>query len=126
MIDDIMATLEECKEIFAELVLEGEIVTMDRLATGLALITQLESRLNYGDIDLEDVETNAAVSILQKNLGAAKEVFKFENIDPSVLEAVYSACDSAETGTLSGWEMDLIESRIVTAHGGKTLLTPKT
>lgn len=126
MIDDIAVVLEECKMIFAELVLDGEIVTMDRLATGLATIAQLEQRLAFGDDDLdEDNASMATVDILTRSLADKKIAFQFADIAPEVLEAVYSACDSAEDNDLQGWEIDLIESRIVERHGGKKLLKSK-
>ena len=55
-----------------------------------------------------------------------RQILEFEGIDPSVLEAVYSACDSAENNKLEEWESDLIITRIVEKHSGARKLAHNT
>ncbi|ASD50474.1 hypothetical protein FDI24_gp192 [Acidovorax phage ACP17] len=117
--DHLLSTIETVKECLAELLIEGQMITTDRVAVALAMVVQLEARVMMG---FDDEESNMAPSIAILNKRLQEPPLEFEGIDPSVLSAVYSACDSAETNNLEDWEIDLIATRIVEAHNGQRKL----
>lgn len=121
--DHLISTIEFAKDAISEILIDGELVTTDKLAVALAMLVQLESRYQEGIYE-EDFVSNPTVALLSKRV--PKDELTFEGIDPSVLEAVYSACDSAENNQLEEWESDLIITRIVEKHSGARKLAHNT
>lgn len=126
MNEELYDLLEECQMVLSAVVVEAESQHAPNAAMLLAEIIQCIGRLedmaeHEGVFDPDDPVGNIIGAVIPK-----KEVRKpiaFADIHPEVLEAVYSACDSAEDQNLSEWEIDLIASRIVKNHHGARLLS---
>lgn len=109
--------MEECQMVLSAIVLEGTSEHSKNAAIMLSQIIQdigrwedMESR----EYDPEDPANNIVSAVIPK--GELLDALEMSDLHESVINAVCSACDSAERGTLAGWELDLIESRIVKHH----------
>lgn len=124
MEEEIIDLLEECQMVLSAIVVEGTSEHATNAGIMLAQIVQSIGRMDdmaEHEFDPSDPAGNIVAAVIPKK--QVREPMKFADIHPAVLEAVYSACDSAEDGNLSGWEIDLIESRIVTHHSNARLLS---
>lgn len=124
MNEELYNLLEECQMVLSAVVVEGESAHSANAALLLAQIIQEIGRqedMAEHDFDPDDPVGNIIGAVIPKK--EVRPPLKFADVHPEVLEAVYSACDSAEDGNLSGWEIDLIESRIVKNHHHARLLS---
>lgn len=109
--------MEECQMVLSAIVLEGTSAHTTSAAIMLSQIIQdigrredMESR----EYDPDDPANNIVSAVIPK--GELLAPLEITDLHESVVNAVCSACESAERGTLAEWELDLIDSRIVTHH----------